>query len=149
MKKKFLNKDIVRILRYYYSDTKYIEDAEKWAKRERSKRISIIKKYIDLSDTMKTLEVGAGSGVHKNDFPNWVGLDISFPALRSISKPYAGVVCAMAEKLPFKSESFDLVVAFNLIEHLYFPKEAIDEMIRVTKKEVLLSLIVLGYIRQK
>ena len=43
-------------------------------------------------------------------------------------------------KLPYKSNSFDLVVATEVLEHLDYPKKAYKELIRVSKKYVLLSV---------
>ena len=38
-----------------------------------------------------------------------------------------------AEKLPFKSQEFDIVTSFGLLEHFENPKNAISEMVRVLK----------------
>ncbi len=43
-------------------------------------------------------------------------------------------------KLPFKSNSFDLVVCTEVLEHLDNPRKAYKELIRVSKKYILLSV---------
>lgn len=43
-------------------------------------------------------------------------------------------------KLPYKSNSFDLVICTEVLEHLENPKKAYRELIRVSKKYVLLSV---------
>ncbi|HEY9677475.1 MAG TPA: methyltransferase domain-containing protein [Drouetiella sp.] len=43
------------------------------------------------------------------------------------------VVCACADHLPFKTESFDVVVAENLIEHCSDTKQVLSESRRVTR----------------
>ena len=48
-------------------------------------------------------------------------------------------VCVDAHRLPFQSESFDLVISTETVEHLTHPVEAILEMLRVAKKAVLVS----------
>ena len=48
-------------------------------------------------------------------------------------------LCVDAHQLPFRSESFDVVISSETIEHLLHPVEAILEMIRVAKKAVLVS----------
>lgn len=40
-----------------------------------------------------------------------------------------------AERLPFKNGEFDLITSFGLLEHFADPQKAIDEMVRVTKKD--------------
>lgn len=43
-------------------------------------------------------------------------------------------------KLPYRSNSFDLVVCTEVLEHLEFPKKAYRELLRVSKKYVLISV---------
>ena len=43
-------------------------------------------------------------------------------------------------KLPYKSNSFDLVVCTEVLEHLENPKKALRELIRVSGKYILLSV---------
>lgn len=43
-------------------------------------------------------------------------------------------------KLPFKSNSFDLVVCTEVLEHLDNPKKAYKELIRVSNKYILISV---------
>lgn len=43
-------------------------------------------------------------------------------------------------KLPFKDDSFDLVVCTEVLEHLDNPRKAYKELIRVSKKYILLSV---------
>jgi len=43
-------------------------------------------------------------------------------------------------KLPYKSNSFDLVVCTEVLEHLENPKKAYRELIRASKKYILLSV---------
>jgi len=44
------------------------------------------------------------------------------------------------QKLPFKDNSFDLVVMNQILEHLVYPQELIDEAKRVSKKYILIGL---------
>jgi ubiquinone/menaquinone biosynthesis C-methylase UbiE len=48
-------------------------------------------------------------------------------------------VLADAHHLPFKDGSFELVKASHLLEHLRNPQKALDEMLRVATKEVVLK----------
>ena len=68
------------------------------------------------------LDIGAGL---RENLPNVVQLDaIAFPT---------SDLSANAEALPFADESFDGVVACNLLEHVSDPKAVIGEMRRVCK----------------
>lgn len=124
--------NISKKLRSYYEDINYVNDAETYAKTHREKRLKVLSKYVDIKNLRSTLEVGCGSGVHKHDFKGWIGVDISRTALKKALP--SNVIVASADKLPFKNEIFDLVVSFNLIEHLYNPEEFLDECLRVCRK---------------
>lgn len=94
------------------------------------------------------LDIGCGAtgytvieGVKKN---NWtaIGADISLQAMirakRLADKQKTGdrtgfIVCS-AENLPFKKESFDLVSAISLLEHLEEDDKTMHNIAQVTKK---------------
>lgn len=44
------------------------------------------------------------------------------------------------KKLPFKNNSFDLVVLSQVLEHLFYPEKVIEEVKRVSKKYILVGL---------
>jgi len=52
------------------------------------------------------------------------------------------VVNASILDLPFENEVFDLVCAFDVIEHVEFDKMAVDEMLRVCKHNGIISITV-------
>ncbi|MEM3382528.1 MAG: class I SAM-dependent methyltransferase [Nitrososphaerales archaeon] len=128
-----LNIRNVSEIKHYYDSNEYVNDAESYARTHRKERLSLISKYVDYENLRNVLEVGCGSGVHKNDFNNYVGVDISITALEK-AKP-ANLVLASADNLPFKNCSFELVISFNLIEHLYNPERFLDESLRVCKRQ--------------
>jgi SAM-dependent methyltransferase len=57
----------------------------------------------------------------------------------------AGGVCGSAEQLPFRSESLDVVAAFDVLEHCHRPGLALAEMVRVLRPGGLLALSVPAY----
>lgn len=79
----------------------------------------------------RILEIGCGRGHLQHLAPGYVGLDISLEAGRFLAAPF---VCGVAEALPFADGSFDLVMSFTLLEHLWDPELALKEMARVLKK---------------
>ena len=88
----------------------------------------------------RVLDVGCGRGDLVAIFKNWgieaYGIDALDP---SITKSFREdikdrVFVADAEALPFKEESFDLVIAHHVIEHLHNPEQFILEARRVLKR---------------
>jgi len=82
---------------------------------------------------MKSLNVGCGSDPWGD-----VRLDVAF---RFITMHFKPTVLADAHHLPFKDGSFELVKASHLLEHLRNPQKALDEMLRVATKEVVLKFL--------
>jgi len=90
---------------------------------------------------VKVLDVGCGEGTRLNTMlakgaRGW-GID---PSSKAISKaksqfPRHYFKIATGEKLPFASNTFDLVYSAFAIEHCLDPRLFIQEMVRVTKKD--------------
>jgi len=80
----------------------------------------------DLPAGSRILELGCGDGKTLSAMPRgWrvAALDISLPALR-LCNPFhlhCDLILAGAERLPFKSESFDAVFAYHIAGHLLLP----------------------------
>lgn len=92
------------------------------------------------------LEVGCGPGdLAANIFPNgdgYVGLDIDEyqVGLARSRYPDKSFTVGSASDLPFAPDSFDLVVACEVFEHLDYPDKAICELARVSKRWGLVSV---------
>lgn len=92
----------------------------------------------------KILEVGCGVGY----FLRWlekkydvVGVDISSQAIKiAKNRTKASLLVADAQKLPFRNETFDVIVAFDVIEHLENPVKFFREAYRVLSRNGLLIL---------
>jgi len=96
----------------------------------------------------KLLEVGCGEGfalraVVVESCPlTSVGLDIEAGALewaRNLS-PRSALVCGNALALPFPADSFDVVMCLEVLEHLEDPAPAIEELLRVCRGSLILSV---------
>jgi len=73
----------------------------------------------------RTLDIGAQNGPYAASFPNRIGADIM---------PGRGVrIIADAQVLGVASETFEVILCTEVLEHLPEPQRAIDEMFRVLK----------------
>jgi len=109
-----------------------LEDFYWWFKGRREIVLSAMKEI----EAKNILDVGCGTGGNLTLFNGFVvGLDISPQALEMARKrkPDAVLCRGEAENLPFKDESFDLVLALDLLEHLPDDIKGLSEMYRVLK----------------
>ncbi|MDP3941484.1 MAG: class I SAM-dependent methyltransferase [bacterium] len=89
----------------------------------------------------KILDVGSASGWFlselKKRYPNagCVGVDVYIPAIDYAKKTYPNISFRMADahKLPFKDNSFDVVVCTEVLEHVVHPEEVISEIERILR----------------
>ncbi len=93
----------------------------------------------------KVLDIGCNTGIVLipllEQGVNIVGIDISKEDIFTAKNRLRGkklsekvVMIAGAEKLPFKSGTFDLVLMSDILEHVNDPQQAAHEALRVTKK---------------
>lgn len=112
---------------------------------------SMIKKYLDLSRSYRILDAGCGTGgmmQYLRRFGPVAGVDIADEALdhckhRHLSRIARGSV----EHLPFSSNSFDLLVSFDVIYHRAVSNDnlALSEFHRVLSPGGLMVLRVPAY----
>ena len=92
------------------------------------------------------LDIGCGSGfpmrfINRTKRFFAVGIDAFLPALKGCSEGlYQELVLADARAVPFKNESFDIVLSIRLLEHLEFEdgQKLIAEMERIARRLVIL-----------
>ena len=112
---------------------RYLQQAN-WTKELRA----YIFKEIGLNKAFRVLEVGCGTGaiLSKIDFPVH-GLDIQLASVKEAKIHTQGkfpLTCADAFSLPYADASFDVVFCHFLLLWLPKPADALQEMIRVTKR---------------
>jgi SAM-dependent methyltransferase len=87
----------------------------------------------------RVLDLGCRSGAltrHLLDGNEVVGVDVDPTALaKAAALGIEPVAANVEDPLPFESESFDAVVAGELLEHLRFPDELVAEIVRVLRSE--------------
>jgi ubiquinone/menaquinone biosynthesis C-methylase UbiE len=102
------------------------------------------------SSAASVLDVGCGEGIGTTRMAGVlpqarvVGLDVAHPGLLEEWKTRAHdrieFVAGSAYALPFGDDSFDLVSAIEVFEHLERPEQALSEMARVSRRGILLSV---------
>lgn len=96
----------------------------------------------------RVLEVGCGEGEIaerlRDRFPgaSITGLDLPDAGLRVEWEGRSGVgfLHGDAHRLPFADDTFDLVVAVEVCEHLHHPWTGLEEMARVSSRHLVLSV---------
>ena len=81
----------------------------------------------------KTLDIGCGAKQYENMFKktsDYIGIEIEtdLQKKRNIADHYYD-----GKKIPFKDESFDSILTFQVFEHIFEPKEFLSEITRVLK----------------
>ncbi|HSX48994.1 MAG TPA: class I SAM-dependent methyltransferase [Candidatus Saccharimonadales bacterium] len=108
-----------------------------------TEKVDTFKKLTKGKNFKNILDVGCASGRMANEiskiFPNakMTGVDAYGKAIEYGKKTYPNIKFRVADahKLPFKANSFDLVICYEVIEHLTNPLKALQEMKRVLKKD--------------
>lgn len=106
-------------------------------------KIASFKKLAGNTEFYSILDVGCASGFMANKisqlFPESkvTGVDVYQAAIDFAKKRYSHIsfLVTDAHKLPFKNNSFDLVICYETIEHVVEPKTILQEIKRVTKKD--------------
>lgn len=107
-----------------------------------TEKISKLGQIIGDREFNNILDVGCASGFMTSKialmFPKAkvTGVDAYSKAINMAKKLYPSIVfkCADAHSLPYRANSFDLVVFYETIEHVLKPKVVLEEIQRVMKK---------------
>jgi ubiquinone/menaquinone biosynthesis C-methylase UbiE len=121
-------RDSVRVLteRLYYRRPNWVDGTSQFAALIRQR----------LRPEFRILDLGAGDGRaislnFQGEVRSVIGVDPN-SYIKENSKIDHGVI-GLAEHLPFRTESFDLIVSDWVVEHLSQPKEVASEVFRVVK----------------
>lgn len=145
--KKYLNtafSDIKSLLKSQVEFHQYLE--------ERTKLTPDGEKLIERfpASLGKTLEIGSGYGLIASKVigktTKYIGVDLQINQAHEIQKVGGHGIIADIHNLPFLDNSFDTIIADNVIEHSYNPEQALKEIRRILQaKGRLYALIPLDY----
>lgn len=77
--------------------------------------------------------VGQYLGKLSKDAAQAVGLDIEFERTQEARRLAPQVLCGAGENLPLASNTFDLVLSHEVLEHVQDDRQAVQEIVRVLK----------------
>lgn len=118
---------------------------QRWLIRNFEKTLAKEVKKIKVSSI---LDAGCGEGFTLEYLRNekigktYEGIDFLKRAIEIGKKIHPKIKLKEASiyKLPYKKDSFDIVLCTEVLEHLEDPQKAVEEMFRVSKKYVLVSV---------
>jgi ubiquinone/menaquinone biosynthesis C-methylase UbiE len=83
------------------------------------------------------LEAGCGVGMYVDHLgphvEKVVGFDVELERLQEAHQRSDQLACAVGEALPFASQSYELVLSNEVLEHVQDDRQAVREMVRVLK----------------
>ncbi|MCK5475601.1 MAG: class I SAM-dependent methyltransferase [Candidatus Pacebacteria bacterium] len=124
----------------------YIECYEKIAKDDLNdsvteietlnERYKDLKNFIGNTKDKAILDIGSSQGLFLKTMEGQkVAFDISLNYLREAKKINLLAVGGLAEALPFKSETFDIVICSDILEHVLAPEKVIKEVYKTLKSD--------------
>lgn len=103
-----------------------------------TQRINFLGQFIKLDSRSNILDVGAGEGF-SSYYLQQISKDVfatDFSRKMLIKNPVVKKIISDAYALPFRSNSFDMVCAWEVFHHLDNCKNAAEEITRVSKKYI-------------
>lgn len=106
---------------------------------EQKKKTEIILENFKLNQEDLLLDIGCGTGISTKEFDcRKIGLEPEFKLLKQADFP---VVCGVAENLPFKNKSFDVIISLTAIHNFKDFNSALKEIKRTGKRDLVVSVL--------
>src|SRR5438477_4475826 len=102
-------------------------------RRGQDRRLDLIRRYVDL-EGKRILDVGCGIGAYVTKFRAFsddvFGVDVDEEKIQEAARALPHVLPAEAEALPFRDDTFDVILLHEVIEHVRNDRETIREAVR-------------------
>jgi SAM-dependent methyltransferase len=133
-----------------YEDIFGVEDTHWWFGARRRIVAAMLGRFAPRGRLLRIVDVGCGSGANLTmleGFGRVVGLDPSPTALELCRRRALGapLLAGALPDLPFAAETFDVVCALDVIEHIDDDRRAVDGLWRVCRPDGLLVVTVPAY----
>src|SRR5690242_3215835 len=139
-RQKLAHRALERQLEYQQKKARHLpghEDEVIAAMQRSSRRVrETLEQFASIADDARVIEVG--SGAHGLIFcfgaRNAVGVDplaVSYRSLFPRWQTKGTTIAAVGEELPFRDQSFDVVLCDNVVDHAESPKRIAAELVRI------------------
>ena len=125
---------------------RYRESEERWQERENLIRVNKILSLIPSDKKLKVLDLGCYTGVVLDELKKKghevIGAELSEYGINECKRKEIPVLKydLNVYPYPFKSESYDVIICAEVIEHLIVPDLILNEIRRILKKDGILIL---------
>jgi SAM-dependent methyltransferase len=119
-----------------YDEFNDIQERHWWFVGRRRTFIQLIDHYLYKNEYPKILDIGCGTGANMRSFAEFgdiLGIDLSMDALKYCEALGFPLFQANITNIPFKNDQFDVVTAFDVIEHIEDDFGALREIYRVCR----------------
>ncbi|MBI4778774.1 class I SAM-dependent methyltransferase [Candidatus Desantisbacteria bacterium] len=126
----------------------YSEKHHWWHRARRHIIFTLLSKYVSRG-RQDILDVGCGPGEtmgYLERFGRVMGVDVSYDAVRFCkNKGHKHILCASAENLPIRDESFSLITMLDVLEHIDDDAKTLQELVRIVKPNGIIILTTPAY----
>jgi 2-polyprenyl-3-methyl-5-hydroxy-6-metoxy-1,4-benzoquinol methylase len=122
-----------------YSHIQHVEQNHWWYVARRKIIFDWVLQILAEYSAPQVLDIGCGTGfnleyLRANGYNQVMGLDFSTEALGFCSnRCLTGLLCGDGAYLPLRHESFDVIMALDLVEHLEHDEQGLHHMARLLK----------------
>jgi hypothetical protein len=130
----------------YWESSVAVEEFTNWhSTTEHIHKLSLLGNYMYDKESSSVLDCGAGNGSLYKVLEGlklnikYKGIDLTQKLVTDAQNNMIDIEYGDIEQIQFKDESYDMVVATDVITHLYDYRSALKEMLRVAKRHVVFT----------